>query len=136
MSADRFDPATRSRTMRAVKRRDTSPELIVRRACFALGARYRLDDARFPGRPDLVFPGRRKAIFVHGCFWHGHGCARGARPPKANAEYWARKIEGNRGRDLRACEALSALGFSVLVVWECETRDRAGLDERLKAFLE
>jgi DNA mismatch endonuclease (patch repair protein) len=135
MSADRFDPETRARTMRAVRSRDTGPELVVRRICHAIGARYRLDDPRYPGRPDLVFPRRRKAIFVHGCFWHGHDCPSGAPAPKANADYWAFKIAGNRARDQRTSEALSALGFSALVVWECEIRDQAALTARLQAFL-
>lgn len=135
MSADRFDPETRSRTMRAVKRRDTTPERVVRRLCWALGTRYRLDVARLPGRPDLAFHGRRKAIFVHGCFWHGHDCARGARKPKANAAYWSAKIARNRSRDEKALRDLSAVGYSVLVVWECETRDVAALEPRLRAFL-
>jgi len=121
--------------MRAVKSRDTRPEMIVRKTCHALGGRYRIDDARYPGRPDLVFPRRRKAILVHGCFWHGHACARGAREPKANAEYWRGKIARNRSRDARVLAELSACGLSVFVVWECETRDGTVLAARLKAFL-
>ena len=108
----------------------------MRRLCWATGARYRLDVARLPGRPDLAFQGRRKAIFVHGCFWHGHHCARGARQPKANAAYWSAKITRNRARDEKALRDLSAIGYSVLVVWECETRDEAALETRLRAFLE
>ncbi|MBU6373468.1 MAG: DNA mismatch endonuclease Vsr [Alphaproteobacteria bacterium] len=120
--------------MRAVKSRDTTPELRVRAACRALGLRYRLDYARWPGRPDLAFPGRRRAIFVHGCFWHGHDCARGARAPKTNAAYWAAKIARNQARDARTLEDLSAHGISALVLWECEVRDEAALADRLRSF--
>lgn len=134
MSGDVYDETTRARVMRAVKRRDTSPELVARAACRALGLRYRIDYARWPGRPDLAFPGRKKAIFVHGCFWHGHTCARGARAPKANAAYWAAKIDRNRTRDARALNDLSEHGISALVIWECETRDTAALGERLRSF--
>lgn len=132
--ADRFAPAKRSAIMRAVKGRDTGPELAVRRTVRALGCGYRLGGWGLPGRPDLVFPGRRKAIFVHGCFWHGHACARGARAPKANADYWQAKITRNRARDATALAALTAHGWDALVVWECETRSEA-LAHRLQTFL-
>lgn len=121
--------------MRAVKSRDTTPELLVRRMVHALGKRFRLHRADLPGKPDLTFPGLRKCILVHGCFWHGHDCKRGARPPKDNAEYWERKIGRNRERDGRTLEALRALGWDALVVWECETKDKDALRERLKTFL-
>ncbi len=113
--------AARSAIMRAVKSADTRPEMFVRRMIHALGFRYRLHRRDMPGSPDLAFPARRKAIFVHGCFWHGHDCKRGARQPKANAEYWSAKIARNRARDAAAIEALTALGWSSFVIWECET---------------
>jgi DNA mismatch endonuclease (patch repair protein) len=94
---DVFSPEKRSAVMRRVKGRDTGPELAVRRLLWAAGYRYRLQRRDLPGRPDLVLAGRRAAVFVHGCFWHGHDCARGARAPKANAEYWSDKIARNRG---------------------------------------
>jgi DNA mismatch endonuclease (patch repair protein) len=121
----------RSRTMRAVKCKDTKPEWIVRRLLHAAG--YRLHVKGMPGKPDLVFPGRRKVIFVHGCFWHGHDCARGDRQPKANAEYWSAKIARNRERDLKHLVALRAYGWKVKTIWECETRENLVL--RLKKFL-
>jgi DNA mismatch endonuclease (patch repair protein) len=133
--ADRFTPAQRSAVMRAVKSRDTTPERLVRRAAFALGARFRLHGGDLPGRPDLVFRARRKAVFVHGCFWHGHACRRGARAPKANAAYWQAKIARNRARDAAVLDALRDRGWSALVVWECETRDAAALSRTLEAFL-
>lgn len=118
--------------MRAVKARDTGPELKVRALLRALGHRYRLDARDLPGRPDIVFRGRRKAIFVHGCFWHGHDCARGARQPKANAAYWTAKIDRNRARDTASRAALEAAGWRVITVWECEMK-AAGFPTRLVA---
>jgi DNA mismatch endonuclease (patch repair protein) len=135
MRRDPFDAAKRSAIMRAVKGRDTGPERRVRRTAFALGYRYRLHRRDLPGAPDLVFPGRRKVVFVHGCFWHGHACKRGDRPPAANAAYWSSKIARNRARDAKARRALKALGWSVLTLWECELGDEARLRRRLTAFL-
>lgn len=122
--------------MRSVRSRDTTPELIVRRAATALGFRYRLHRATLPGKPDLVFVSRRKAIFVHGCFWHGHDCKRGSREPKSNVDYWRAKIQRNRKRDQDAFVALQAEGWQVLVLWECETKDHALLTRRISAFLQ
>lgn len=125
----------RSAIMRSVKSRDTKPEIVVRRLAHALGFRFRLHRHDLPGRPDLVFPGRRKLIFVNGCFWHGHDCKRGAREPKTNADYWRRKIQRNRERDAQALKDLAADDWRVLVIWECEMRDADGLRARLIAFL-
>jgi DNA mismatch endonuclease (patch repair protein) len=133
-SSDVYDQQTRSRVMRAVKSRDTTPEMTVRKAVWAIGGRYRLHRKDLPGAPDLAFPGRRKAIFVHGCFWHGHDCARGARVPRTNRDYWTAKIAGNKARDERNRCAYAEMGWDVLCVWECETRDPA-LKPRLAAFL-
>jgi len=120
------DPA-RSAQMALVRSRDTKPELRVRKALHAAGLRYRLHDRRLPGFPDLVFPGRRIALFVHGCFWHRHpGCA-AARLPKSRREFWEPKLAGNVERDKRTQAALVALGWMVMVIWECETRDPATL---------
>ncbi|MBL8548578.1 MAG: DNA mismatch endonuclease Vsr [Hyphomonadaceae bacterium] len=133
---DPFDAAKRSAIMRAVKAKDTAPERVVRKLVFALGYRYRLHRSDLPGKPDLVFPGRRKAIFVHGCFWHGHGCKRGDRPPSANAAYWQAKIARNRARDAANAAALTADGWSALTLWECELKDAAMLERRVGAFLD
>jgi DNA mismatch endonuclease (patch repair protein) len=127
-------PEQRSAVMRAVKSRDTKPEMIVRRAAHALGYRFRLHRKDLPGSPDLVFPSRKKAIFVHGCFWHGHDCARGARMPKANADYWTAKIGRNVARDARVKGELASLGWETLTIWECELK-AGGIDERLGGFL-
>jgi DNA mismatch endonuclease (patch repair protein) len=118
--------------MRRVKGTGTSPELTVRRLIWSLGGRYRLNRADLPGKPDIVLAGRRLVVFVHGCFWHGHDCARGARVPKANRAYWTAKIGRNRARDLAARAALEAAGWRVETVWECELKDLPAL--RLRAM--
>lgn len=137
MRADVFDAEKRSAVMRAVKSRDTKPELAVRAAVRALGhgRRYRIGGAKLPGKPDLVFGAMRKVIFVHGCFWHGHDCKRGARQPKDNAAYWRAKIERNRGRDAASIAALKAADWRALVLWECEIKEAALLARKLTSFL-
>lgn len=120
--ADVFTRAKRSEIMRAVKGANTKPEIALRRALFRLGFRYRLH-GRLPGRPDIVFPGRRSVIFVHGCFWHGHDCPRGRRRPKTNAAYWRAKIAKNQARDAATLAALRAEGWRALVLWECALKD-------------
>ena len=132
---DVFSKEKRSSVMRQVKGRDTSPELKVRRALTRLGARYRLHRRDLPGAPDVVIPGRRLAIFVHGCFWHGHDCVRGAREPKANADYWRGKIGRNRERDGVNQATLAALGWRVAVIWECALKDEVALNARLEDLL-
>ena len=131
---DVFTPEKRSAVMRRVKARDTSPERLVRTLLTQLGVRYRLHRADLPGKPDLVMAGRRLAILVHGCFWHGHDCARGARQPKQNADYWLAKIGRNRARDADSLAKLTALGWRVETVWECEMKDKAALKQRLAAL--
>jgi DNA mismatch endonuclease (patch repair protein) len=132
---DVFTPEKRSSVMRRVKGRDTGPEKTVRRLLTALGARCRLHRKDLPGKPDIVMPGRRLALFVHGCFWHGHDCARGARVPQQNRDYWLAKVGRNRARDEASEAALQAAGWRVAVIWECELKDEAGLGDRLKAML-
>lgn len=136
MKATMTDPV-RSATMRAVKSKDTAPEMIVRRLVHRLGYRYRLHRKDLPGRPDLVFVGRRKIVMVNGCFWHGHDCARGARQPKANNDYWKPKIGRNVARDAANLTTLLDAGWDVLTIWECETKtvDRPALEQRLREFL-
>ena len=121
--------------MRAVKSRDTGPELAVRKLLREIAAGYRLHRADLPGTPDIVYGRRKLAIFVHGCFWHGHDCARGARAPRDNAEYWREKIARNRARDAADLDKLAALGWRPLVVYECALRDRAALRATLQAAL-
>src|SRR5262245_36149204 len=107
--------------MQSVRSRDTGPEFLVRHWVHKMGFRYKLHCSALPGWPDLVFPGRRKIIFVHGCFWHGHGCHYG-RPPKSNLDFWLPKLARNKERDEAAIAALKELGWEVLVVWQCEIR--------------
>jgi DNA mismatch endonuclease (patch repair protein) len=133
---DVFTPEKRSAVMRRVKGRDTSPELKVRKLLTRLGARYRLHRKDLPGNPDIVLPGRKLAIFVHGCFWHGHDCARGARVPKQNRDYWLAKVARNTARDGAAQAALAAAGWRVVVLWECDMKDEAALSERLADLLQ
>lgn len=133
-STDVFTPAKRSAVMAAVKGKNTKPELLVRKLAHRLGYRFRLHRKDLPGAPDLAFPGRQAVIFVHGCFWHGHDCARGARKPKNNADYWRDKIARNKARDAANLEKLDALGWRTLTLWECELK-RDDVADRLAAFL-
>lgn len=129
------DPQIRSRIMRAVKGKDTTPELSVRRMAHAMGYRFRLHRKDLPGKPDIVFPKFRKVIFVHGCFWHGHDCARGVRVPVHNREYWRSKIKRNRERDSATANMLTEMGWKDTVLWECEIKDEARLRRNLSHFL-
>jgi DNA mismatch endonuclease (patch repair protein) len=121
--------------MQAVKSKDTTPELLVRSLAHRMGYRFRLHRKDLPGKPDLVFPGMRKAIFVHGCFWHGHDCVRGARVPKNNREYWTKKIGRNKERDKAARQALAQSGWKVAVFWECTLRKDSDVSALLRKFL-
>lgn len=132
---DIYSPEKRASVMRRVKGRGTAPELQVRRLIWSLGGRYRLNRADLPGKPDIVLAGRRLAVFVHGCFWHGHDCARGARVPKANRAYWTAKVARNRARDIAARAALEAAGWRVETAWECALKDRAALTARVAGWL-
>ncbi|WP_342585806.1 very short patch repair endonuclease [Xaviernesmea rhizosphaerae] len=125
----------RSWTMSQVKSKDTTPEIVVRRLLHSMGYRYRLHGAQLPGKPDLVFSGRKKVLFVHGCFWHGHDCKRGARIPATRQEYWLAKVARNRERDVRNVSSLVQAGWSVMTVWECELKAGLALEERLRSFL-
>jgi DNA mismatch endonuclease, patch repair protein len=122
--------------MQAVKSKNTATEMRVRRLLHAQGYRYRLHRADLPGCPDLVFSRRRKVIFVHGCFWHGHQCARGKRVPKTNTDYWIAKIARNSARDGTMRERLREMGWKFSVVWECElAKDTSAVTKRLSRFL-
>ena len=134
---DKLSPERRSANMAAIRSKDMKPEMLVRSLVHRLGYRFRLHRKDLPGKPDLVFGPRRKVIFVHGCYWHQHAdpaCLDG-RPPKSNTSYWLPKLQRNIERDASNIEALEALGWSVMIIWECETR-RDDLAERLEAFLE
>jgi DNA mismatch endonuclease (patch repair protein) len=122
--------------MSRVRSENTTPELAVRRLVFGMGYRYRLHDKRLPGKPDLVFAGRRKAIFVHGCFWHGHVACRYGKLPKSRIEFWSAKIARNKERDLNNEQRLIDAGWRVLIVWQCELKDLERLKQTLYEFLE
>jgi DNA mismatch endonuclease (patch repair protein) len=121
--------------MRRITSKDTKPEIVVRRFLFRLGYRFRLHRSDLPGRPDIVFVGRRKAIFVHGCFWHQHSGCREGRIPGSRKDYWIPKLERNKQRDREHAVSLRRLGWDVLVIWECETEKLHRLEPRLVKFL-
>lgn len=125
------EPLTRSENMSRIRGKDTLPELAVRRAFWAAGLRYRLQDRRLPGTPDLVFAGQRTVVFVHGCFWHCHEGCSNFRIPKTRSEWWAEKLARNRARDEEVRMELVATGWRVLVIWECEVTDQ----DRLAALI-
>ncbi len=127
--------AKRSANMRAIRAKDTTPELLTRKALFAMGCRFRLHQRDLPGRPDIVLPRFRSVIFVHGCFWHRHRCRNGRATPKSNAEFWRKKFEQNVDRDRRQKQLLRRLGWRVLVVWECQTRDMCCVQKLVRRFL-
>lgn len=133
---DTLTPEQRSKRMARVRGKDTKPEMRVRRLVHGLGYRYRLHRSDLPGKPDLVFPSRRKVIFVHGCFWHRHPNCALARMPKSRQDFWQPKLDANRERDLANQERLRERGWDVLVVWECMLANTAALKARVSAFLE
>jgi DNA mismatch endonuclease, patch repair protein len=128
---DIVDHRRRSEMMARIGPRNTTPEIAVRRAAHALGFRFRLHRKDLPGCPDAVFPKRRLAVFVHGCFWHRHEGCSNCTMPKTRPEFWRQKFEGNVERDRRNCEQLTRLGWRILIVWECESEDRARLEQTL-----
>lgn len=131
---DRVSKEIRSRIMTRVKSKNTGPEMRVRKLLHGLGYRYRIHGKDLPGSPDIVFPGKKKMIFVHGCFWHGHDC-RWGKLPKSNIEYWMSKIRDNRCRDSKNEDALRLLGWKCLVVWQCELKTPEELKIKLVRFL-
>lgn len=133
---DRLTPERRSWLMSRVSSKDTKPELLVRRLVFSLGYRYRLHTKGLPGTPDLVFPGRKKVIFVNGCFWHGHIGCRYSGLPKSRTEFWRAKIDRNRERDRGNITTLQAHGWQVLTVWQCELKEIETLTSRLNEFIQ
>jgi DNA mismatch endonuclease (patch repair protein) len=135
-AVDNLTPEQRSRQMARVRNANTKPEFAVRRALHGLGYRYRLHDRRLPGKPDLVFPSRRKVIFVHGCFWHRHPGCKNTRLPKTRLDFWVPKLEENAKRDVRLQQQLREDGWDVLVVWECEVARLREHMPRIVDFLE
>lgn len=135
--ADRITPEQRSANMARIRSTGMKPEMLVRRLAHSMGYRFRLHRRDLPGKPDLVFPGRRSVIFVHGCFWHQHPDpeCRDARPPRSRTEYWGPKLQRNVERDAENVARLEAMGWRVLVLWECELKDRNVVADQLRSFL-
>ena len=137
--ADRLTSERRSWNMSRIRGKDTKPEMLVRRLLHAKGYRFRLHGSsrggKLPGSPDLVFAGRRKVLFVNGCFWHFHDCRAGRHAPKSNAEFWAAKRTRTRDRDAEQRQLLETAGWQVLTIWECELADTSALESRLDSYL-
>jgi DNA mismatch endonuclease (patch repair protein) len=133
---DTIDAQRRSENMRRIRSQNTKPELVLRSLLHQLGYRFRLHRKDLPGKPDIVFPGRRKVIFVHGCFWHQHSGCREGRPPGTHQDYWGPKLARNVERGVRAILQLEEVGWAAIVVWECEISSQELLLNRLRAFLD
>lgn len=134
--SDIFTPQQRSRIMSRIRSVETAPEILVRKSIFALGYRYRKNDKRLPGKPDIVFPKYKTAVFVHGCFWHGHEDCKNARVPETHTQYWVEKLAYNKKRDKLNCNKLKNQGWQVVIAWECEVEQNlnAVLERILKAL--
>lgn len=132
---DKLAPDIRSRNMARIGSKDTKPEMLVRRLVHAMGFRYRLHVKDLPGKPDLVFRGRKKVIFVHGCFWHQHKGCREGRVPTSRESYWVPKLARNADRDQEHTRALKLLGWRALVLWECQLSDRKEVERKVRAYL-
>jgi DNA mismatch endonuclease (patch repair protein) len=132
---DVLTPEQRQRCMASISGKNTKPELIVRKLLYSLGYRYRLHYSSLPGKPDLVFPGKRKIIFIHGCFWHRHDCKKGNSTPIKNSDFWQKKLADIAIRDNRNISELKKLGWEVLVIWECQIKNLRSLVENLHSYL-
>lgn len=133
--ADRLSPAARSRHMSRIKRAGTHPEMIVRKLLHSMGYRFRTQWRPAPGRPDVAFPGRRKIIYVHGCFWHQHDQCRISHVPQTRPDFWRGKFERNKARDQQNLKDATSEGWEALVIWECNTRDLSALRLTLAEFV-
>ncbi len=133
---DHLSRAARSRNMSRIRSVDTSPELLVRSLLRKFGYRYHLHVDSLPGSPDIVFPKRKKAVFVHGCYWHRHRCRRGQSLPSTNVGFWEKKFEKNKQRDRSARLKLRRKGWRCLIIWECQLKDLSKVNERLRKFFE
>lgn len=133
---DHVDELKRTAIMAAVRSKDTTPEIALRKLLHAQGYRYRLHDKSLPGRPDIVFPARKKAVFVNGCFWHRHEGCRYATTPKSRVEFWEAKFEANVARDRRNILGLKQMGWAVAIVWQCEFKQPEQVLARITDFLE
>ena len=133
---DNLTKENRIKNMKSIRSKDTTPEMIVRKYLFRHGLRYRVADKRYPGKPDIVLPRYKTAVFIHGCFWHQHQCCRRAVIPKSNVEYWEPKLQRNVERDKENIEALHRLGWRTIVVWECELTKKRRAETLAKLYKE
>ena len=134
--ADVHSPEKRSYNMSRIRCKDTKPEELVRKYLFSQGFRYRKNDARLPGKPDIVLPKYKTVIFVNGCFWHGHDGCRYFVVPKTNTDFWLNKIQGNKSRDASIVEELTRLNWKIITVWECELKRNHGIERLEKLCVE
>ena len=132
---DIYDKEKRSWVMSRISGKNTQPEIIVRKLAYSMGYRYRINYPKLPGKPDIVFTKLKKVIFIHGCFWHGHECCKKSKKPSTNQEFWDKKINDTISRDYKKIEELQTLGWSVLVIWQCELNDLAYLKQKIEKFL-
>jgi DNA mismatch endonuclease (patch repair protein) len=133
---DVLTPEQRQRCMASISGKNIKPELIVRKLLYSLGYRYRLHYSNLPGKPDLVYPDKRKVIFIHGCFWHRHDCKKGNSRPSKNSEFWQKKLADNASRDNRNISELKKLGWEILVFWECQIKDLQAISINLHSYLQ
>jgi DNA mismatch endonuclease, patch repair protein len=133
---DIYSKEKRSKIMSKIKGKETKPEILIRKFLFSEGFRYRINDERYPGKPDLVLPKYKTVIFIHGCFWHGHEGCKASKLPATNAEFWEKKISDNIVRDRKNVEKLEDEGWNVITVWQCEIKSKAKREERLKFLVE
>jgi len=134
--ADKLTPEQRSRNMSRIPSKDTFPEMVVRKLCREIGlSGYRLHKSSLPGHPDIAWLGKKLAVFVNGCFWHGHNCANNRRRPKSNKAFWEKKFTRNRQKDAVSIKALRAMGWNVCIIWECELKNMQHVKEKLLRFV-
>ena len=132
---DIYDKAKRSAIMSKISGKETKPEILVRKFLHTNGFRFRKNDKRYPGKPDVILPKFKTIIFIHGCFWHGHLCKAG-KLPETRKEFWTEKLQANKARDNQNIQELKKLGWKVLVIWQCEIKNKSVRSERLESLLE
>ncbi len=133
---DRYPPEKRSEIMSQIRGKNTTPELVIRKYLFSRGFRYRVNDDRYPGKPDMVLPKYGTVIFIHGCFWHSHENCKASKLPETRKEFWKKKISDNMERDQRNIQELERQGWNIIVVWECEIKNKVKREKRLRKLVD